>query len=363
MAGFLKREAVLCAAVLAAVLSAFLVPPSAAYMEYIDFRVLALLLGLMLTVSGAKKAGVFRFAAGRLLHGSASARSLAWKLSALCFFSSMLVTNDVALITLVPLALMTLPGGGPVQMRTVILMTMAANLGSMLTPLGNPQNLYLYTAFNLPLGRFLFTMLPPTLLSALLLALAGLTVPKDPLAAQAEDAVYLEAKKLLPWAGLFLVCIACVVRLLDYRLMLAVVLLAVLLLDRRLLLEADYSLLGTFVAFFVFVGNVRQLPSVSALLGQLVAGRELAAGVLLSQVISNVPAAVLLAGFCGDPLALLVGVNLGGLGTPIASMASLISYKQYARQREARRGRYLAAFLGWNFLLLAVLWLVFGLVR
>ena len=359
---FIKREIVLCAAVLAAAITALFVPPSAEYFSYIDFRVLALLLALMLTVAGAKKAGVFERITSSLLKTAKNTRALALVLTFLCFFLSMFITNDVALITVVPLALMTLSANSPVLILTVVMMTIAANLGSMLTPIGNPQNLFLYSAFQMPLADFFKAMLPPAALSAALIALMSLLIKPRPTAAP-ESGIKLSLKAVLPWCALFAVCLLCVARLLDWSVMLVVVLLAVLFLDWRLLSQADWSLLLTFIAFFIFVGNIKQLPQISALLRQTVAGNEMTTGILLSQVISNVPAAVLLSGFAGDPFALLVGVNLGGLGTPIASMASLISYKQYAAVPDAKRGRYMSVFLGANFLLLALLWLFCRLLQ
>ncbi|MBQ9980033.1 MAG: citrate transporter [Oscillospiraceae bacterium] len=364
---FIKREFVLCAAVLAAVVSAFFVPPSAEYIGYIDFKVLALLFCLMLAVAGAGKTGVFQIITRSLVSRARGQRSLVMILSAACFFVSMLITNDVALITLVPLALLIFTPSSPAAIPAVISMTVAANLGSMLTPVGNPQNLYLYTLFGMGTGEFFLTMLPPVCLSAVMIVVydftvkpaaagvAGGVIPEEREKTQTEEENHCSLKSIAPWAAMFAICILSVLRVLDWRIMLAICVAATLVLDRSLFKKVDYSLLITFAAFFVFVGNIRQLPQISLMLSSVVQGHEFAAGAMLSQVISNVPAAMLLSGFTGDARALLLGVDVGGLGTPVASMASLISYKLYASCSGAKRGRFMGVFLLVNFVMLAVL--------
>ena len=180
---FLKKETVLCIAGILAFLSAFFVPPSAEYLSYPDYRVLALLFSLMLVVAGLQSIGVFKYLGNLLLKKAASTRQLALLLTALCFFSSMFITNDVALITFVPFAVMvlTMSGQDSLLMQVIVLQTLADNLGSMLTPVGNPQNLYLYSAYSLSMGSFLSYMLPLAALSALLLCLCVLLLKREPL--------------------------------------------------------------------------------------------------------------------------------------------------------------------------------------
>lgn len=360
----LKKDPVLYAAGVAAAVSALGVPPSGAYWGYMDWRVLGLLLSLMLTVAGLKGAGVFDWLVERLLRLVHTTRALALTLVAVCFFSSMLITNDVALITFVPLAvlLLTRAGQGKLLIPVIVLQTVAANLGSMLTPMGNPQNLYLYSLFDLSAGEFLSIMLLPAAVSLALLILAVLVLVRPGEVPLPEGSVSFAGRRAAPWLALFVLCLLAVVHVLPVALVLAVVAAAALLLDRRLLRQTDYGLLLTFVFFFVFIGNMKSIPAVSEALSRLVAGRELAAGILLSQVISNVPAAMLLSGFTENYAPLLVGVNLGGLGTIIASMASLISYKLYAALPGARPGRYMGWFTAVNVLLLAVLWAMMALV-
>ena len=346
---FMKKETVLCAAAALAVISMFAVPPDQEYGTYLDYRVLALLFCLMLVIAGLQSIGLFRYLGLGLLKKTKNTLQLGFALVALCFFCSMLITNDVALITLAKEQELLIP--------IVALQTVAANLGSMLTPIGNPQNLYLYTAFDLSMGTFLGYMLPLTLLSLLLLAAALFLLGKKPLAPQSlESADTPDGKKLAVYGLLFLVCLACVLRLIPWPVMLFVLILAVILTDKKLFGSVDYFLLLTFVCFFLFIGNAGRIPAVSALIKALLDEREPPAGVILSQVISNVPAAILLSGFTDKSRALLYGVNIGGLGTLIASLASVISYRLYGNSPAARKGAYLKTFTVYNLVFLAILY-------
>ena len=330
LSAFFKKETVLCIAALLSLLSAFFVPPSAEYLDYMDWRVLALLFCLMLVVAGLQSIGLFRFLGLRLLARTRTTRQLCLLLVGLCFFSAMLITNDVALITFVPFAVMILELAGISRLLipVVVLQTIAANLGSMLTPIGNPQNLYLYSAFSIPMGTFLLQMLPLTLLSLAMLTLSVFLLPKAELTVSApEELPPLPKGRLIFYLLLFLVALSCVVRLIPWYIMLLILVVAVFFGDRERFRSVDYFLLLTFVCFFLFIGNMERIPAVSALLQSLIQGRELLLGILLSQCISNVPAAILLSGFTDAVRPLLYGVNIGGLGTLIASLASVISYR------------------------------------
>lgn len=361
---FMKKEAVLCAAGLLAVISAFIVPPSVAYLKYIDYRVLALLFGLMLVVAGFQSIGFFRYLGDRLLAKASCTRHLCLLLVFLCFFSSMLITNDVALLTFVPFAVMlfAMAGEAKLLIPVVVLQTIAANLGSMLTPIGNPQNLYLYSTYAFSPADFVLHMLPLSALSAGLLLLCSILLPNRPLAAPAGQTSSPTVKipavhKLIAYTLLFLVCLLCVFRLISWPIMLGILICAVFFLDRKLFGSVDYFLLLTFVCFFLFIGNMQRISAISDLLRSLITGRELLLGALFSQCISNVPAAILLSGFTDQALPLLYGVNVGGLGTLIASLASVISYRLYSGSRNARKGAYLKVFTLYNVLFLVVLYI------
>ena len=353
---FIKRDPVLAASAFLAALSAFFVPPSPEYISYIDFRVLALLLSLMLLVAGFNKAGLFAVLTERLLRLCHSIRALACVLFCLCFFGSMFITNDVALITFVPLTIMVLKQTKKTEhmILFIVLQTVAANLGSMLTPLGNPQNLYLYSSFGLDMWQFLRIMAVPTAGSFILLTASVFLLPKEEIAPSGEKS---ELGEISPWLILFILCLLAVVHLFHYAAVLAVVVCYVFIKDRLLLFRADYALLLTFVFFFIFIGNMKSIPAVSRWLSNIISGREMTIGILLSQAISNVPAAMLMSGFTKDFAPLLLGVNLGGLGTLIASMASLISYKLYGALEDSKKGKYLITFTAVNVAFLALLWI------
>lgn len=355
---FLRREAILCLAVFLACASSLFQAPRLAY---IDFDVLCVLLSLMLVVSGLKQVRFLDYVAVELLNRCVSRRQLTLALVGITYVSSMFVTNDVALLTFVPLALVI---GKTLQLdmeRIIILQTLAANLGSMLTPPGNPQNLFLYAHYNYTAGRFFCVMALPCLLS---LAYIGVLIFRRPDASLTLTLPSLprpERRTTLVLLALLLVNIAAVLHVLPKPWALGVTLAAVLLLNWRLLLAADYSLLLTFIGFFIFIGNISHTSIAAYLQSSLLGtatGTYLAA-LLSSQFISNVPAAMLLAGLTQEADALLLGVNIGGLGTMIASMASVISYKLFVAEQPTLAGRYLRTFLYYNF---AGLLLIGGLV-
>ena len=359
----LKNETVLVLSFLLAAASVFLVPPDKAYLGYIDFRTLALLFCLMAVMAGLNRLGLFRRLAGMLLRRVETVRGLSLMLSLLCFFSSMVVTNDVALITFVPFSVVALRFAGKTEklIPLIALETVAANLGSMLTPVGNPQNLYLFSAYEMTAGSFLETVLPYGLLSFGMTAAAAWLFGSEALESRHEEREEpLDRRRCVMYGILFLLALCTVFRLVPYGVTLAVTVVSVAILDRRSLNHVDYSLLLTFLFLFLFIGNLGRMSQVCAFLERAVAEREVLAGVLASQVFSNVPAAILLSGFTENGRDLLIGVNLGGLGTLIASMASLISFKYVARGNVSS-GRYLLVFTAVNVLFLTAnlgLWLL-----
>ena len=354
---FVKREPVLIIAALAALVSCFFVPPDGAYPGYIDFRTLALLYCLMTVVVGLRQAGLFSHLAHVLCRRASSTRVMGILLVLLCFFSAMLITNDVALLTFVPFAVVVLGMADREKdlIHIVVLQTVAANLGSMLTPVGNPQNLFLYSCYDLSIGDFLRMTFPLWGLSLALVLAGCFLLSGEPIRVFLGEEPGIQRRELWLHLALFAVCLLVVVRLIPWYAMLAAVVIALLIFDRKLLLKADFMLLLTFVAFFIFAGNLGRIEAVASLLHRLLDGREYLTAVLSSQVISNVPAAVLLAGFTDKARALLLGVNVGGLGTPIASLASLISMKLYSHSHNARMGRYLLEFSVVNVILLVIL--------
>ena len=360
---FIKREAVLSISAFFAIVSMLSVPPSAAYLQYIDWRVLALLFCLMAVVMGFRECGVFSCLAQKLLAGQKSLRILSLILVLLPFFVSMFVTNDVALIAFVPFTLMILEyiGKQEAMIWIVVLQTVAANLGSAATPVGNPQNLYLYADYQVSVGEFFAIMAPVILVSFLGVCGCALLTKNGQISINfPEKAKISNQKLLLLFVALFILCLLSVFRVLHYGIVLGVVITALLLFQRELLPKVDYCLLLTFVCFFVFSGNLGQIAPLRSLLEQAMQKNALVTSALASQLISNVPAAVLLSNFTDNWKALLLGVNVGGLGTPIASLASLISLKFYLKSNSADIKHYLAKFTLVN---VAGLLLLLGLSR
>lgn len=355
---FWKREPVLCIAAVCAAASVALNPPSAAYLNYIDWRVLTLLFCLMAVVAGLQECGVFAVLAQRLLAGERRMRFVTLALVLLPFFVSMLVTNDVALITFVPFAVLVLGLIGRMErlIYIVVLQTIAANLGSMATPVGNPQNLYIYANYELSAGQFFSAMAPLTIISLVGLVIASLCVkPEGIRVTFAEKAEIRSPGHLILMTLLFVLCLLSVFRVLPYLALLPVVLAGMLIFERGLFRKVDYGLLATFFCFFLFAGNVGACGPVREVLTQIMEQNTALASGVSSQIISNVPAAVLLSGFTTDWHGLLLGTNIGGLGTPIASLASLISMKAYLKSPGARLGRYLLVFTVANVVALAIL--------
>ncbi len=376
---FIKKETVLTAAMVLAVLSAVMVPPDREYIGYIDFRTLAILFCLMTVMAGLQKQGIFHRIAKILLQHTHNVIALAEVLVLMCFFFSMLITNDVALITFVPFTFTVLRLSGEEAVRklavpVIVLQTIAANLGSMLTPIGNPQNLYLYGKIQVSPGAFILLMLPYSAVSLLLLIICTAVAAKhcdiavrDVAGALQEEDIGQEKggwRRYLPvfYLLFFLLCLVTVAHVIPYPVTFCIVVLTVCILDRSTIGRVDYSLLLTFVGFFIFIGNMGRMPAFCAFLQKIIGGREVLTAVVVSQVISNVPAALLLSGFTENIKALIVGTNLGGLGTLIASMASLISYKQVVRQIPGEKKRYFGWFTLVNIGFLVILVLVNGLL-
>lgn len=357
---FIKNETVLSVATVFAVLSSFFVKPDLNYWGYVDFRTLSLLFCLMAVMAGMRETGVFNMLAEGMLRRVRGVKGLTFILVMLCFFFSMLITNDVALITFVPFTLTVLNMLGKTERDRLIIpvismQTIAANLGSMLTPIGNPQNLYLYGISGMGVADFILLMLPYAAISFVLLS-AQILIRRE---SGDVKIVFGERsgveKKVAVYLVTFVICLLSVARIIDYKITLLTVTVILAVTDRKIFAKVDYTLLLTFVAFFVFIGNMGRIPMFENCLKSVIAGRECITGVLSSQIISNVPAALLLSGFTDNFKPLIVGVNLGGLGTLIASMASLISFKLLGREDKSLRGKYFLYFTVSNILFLAVL--------
>ncbi len=351
---FLKKESVLVIAVSLAIISCFIATPK---LSYIDFKVLILLFNLMIVVAAFKELSVLDSIAIGLLKKCKSYTAISTALVFITFISAMIVTNDVALLTFVPLSIVVARKANINVLKIVIFQTLAANLGSSFTPMGNPQKLFIYSFYNLkPVDFFIITG-PILLLSIVFLLLLINRDKKMDLSIELEDVQVGNKNHILVFTGLFLIILLSVFHLIDYKLTFVITVLTVLLLNKKLFSQVDFSLLLTFIGFFVFVGNVSTLDSVKTFMENLLGSGKstFITSVLSSQVISNVPATMLLSGFTDHVKALLLGVNIGGMGTLIASLASVISYKIYSSEFGGANDKYMKVFTFYNILGLVII--------
>lgn len=357
VAAFVRKNTVMVIAFFAAAMTTIFVPIDAQYIGYFDFKTLTCLFCVLSVVCALKDIRFFYMLARRIVHLFRNARLSILALVYITFIGSMLIANDMALLTFLPLGYLVLTTTGKEKYMpfTFIMQNIAANLGGMLTPFGNPQNLYLYTKFSIPNAEFVSIMAPPfTLAVALITASCLIFVKPDALEVPDEE-ISLPPLRTTLYLALFALAIAIVFRGIPYWIGLVVIPLVLLFADRKALLEVDYPLLLTFVFFFIFAGNMGRIDAVRSFFSSLLAKDTLAFSTLSCQFISNVPSAILLSQFTDNYRALLVGVNIGGVGTLIASLASLITFREYAKHNPGKAGSYIAQFSAFNFSFLFVL--------
>lgn len=344
---------------LAAALSAVLVPPDAEYLGYFDFKTLTCLFCTLAVICALKNLHFFTILARKIVRCAGNTRSAVLALVCITFIGSMLIANDMALLTFLPLGYLVLSTTGREKYMalTFILQNIAANLGGMLTPFGNPQNLYLYTRFNIPNGEFMRIMAIPFAVSIALIFLICFFIPREPLTVTTEEEK-LPAAKTAIYLALFASTILIIFRVIPYQLGIFLTLAILLPMDRDALKKVDYPLLLTFVCFFIFAGNMSRIAPVRALFSALLEKNTLLTAVASCQVISNVPSAILLSQFTENYPALLIGVNIGGAGTLIASLASLITFRTYTTHYPEKTRSYIGLFTVLNFGFLAVLTVV-----
>lgn len=362
--GFVKKNVVMLVALAAALVTCFLVPPDAQYANYFDLKTLTCLFCVLAVVCALKNINFFYILAKKIVRVFKNARMSILALVYITFLGSMLIANDMALLTFLPLGTFVLhaTGKGKYMAFTFIMQNIAANLGGMLTPFGNPQNLYLYTKFEIPNLEFMQIMLPPFVLSVVLITLCCIVFVKpDPLALKNEQ-VSLPVAKTVIYLLLFTLAIAIVFRGISHWIGLAVIPAVLLFMDRKALKMVDYPLLLTFVFFFIFSGNMARIGAVRRLFSFLLDKSTLLFSVLSCQVISNVPSAILLSQFTDNYRELLLGVNIGGVGTLIASLASLITFREYTKQNKGKTRYYVLLFSAFNFAFLIVLALFVWLI-
>ena len=353
----LRKNVVLCVAILAALLTSLIIPPDKAYLDYFDWKTLTCLFCVLAVVCAFKNIRFFFFLAQKIVKAFKNTRACVLALTYVTFIGSMLIANDMALLTFLPLGYLVLSTTGKKKYMafTFIMQNIAANLGGMLTPFGNPQNLYLYTKFQIPTGDFVATLLPPFLVSVALITLCCiLFVKKESLEIEEEKIVLPKAKTII-YSLLFILSIVIVFRVIPFWTGLIVIPAFLLFMDRQALKNVDYCLLLTFVAFFIFAGNMARISAVKELLDNLMQKNALLVSTLSCQAISNVPSAILLSQFTGNYKALLLGVNIGGVGTLISSLASLITFREYVKHDHGGTKKYILLFSAYNFAFLFIL--------
>ena len=351
-----RANAMLVISLLAAAATAFFVPPDSAYLGYYDLKTLSCLFSVLAVVGALRDLDVFSALSQRMVHTFSTVRGVCTALVVITMFGSMLLTNDTALLTFLPLGWFVLSVTGQEKHAALlfILQNCAANLCGMITPFGNPQNLYLFSYYGIPAGTFFSVMLPPFILSTVLILLCCLLFPKDRLTVP-EAQVVVDRRRAVVYGGLFCLAVAMGLRLIPYGPGLAVIVLALWFLDRHALKTVDWGLLATFAAFFTFSGNLARMEPVRMLFVRLLSHGTMLISALTCQIISNVPAAILLSRFTQDARGLLVGVNVGGAGTLVASLASLITFREYTRRVPGGAKHFLILFSAISFAFLAVL--------
>ena len=360
---FIKKNAVMCIAFLLAIITAIIVPPDRQYLEYFDLKTLTCLFCTLACVCALKNIRFFRIIADTIVMYFKTARSAVIALIYITFFGSMVIANDMALITFLPLGYYVLKSTGNEKYMafTFIMQNIAANLGGMLTPFGNPQNLYLYTYYNIANVEFIKIMFLPFVISIVLITLCCFVIPNKEMHLEKELDIKLNVKRAIIYGVLFLLAILIVFRTVPYYIGLVIITTSIFFLDRSALKKVDYPLLLTFVAF-VFAGNMSRIPLVNEFLGGLIGKNTLLYGVLSCQVISNVPSAILLSKFTANYPELLVAVNIGGAGTLIASLASLITFREYVKRCGGSALSYIKKFSVYNFGILGILFAVMSVV-
>ena len=355
--GWAQENVVLIVAICAAIITSFIVPPDEEYLNYFDFKTLACLFGVLAVVCALRNIRFFYTLAKAIVRRFKNAKVAILVLVYITFIGSMLIANDMALLTFLPLGYFILHTTGKEKYLafTFIIQNIAANLGGMLTPFGNPQNLYLYSKFNIPDGEFVSIMLPPFIVAVILITACCLIfVKSEPLKIQ-EKTASLPVGRVIIYLALFAVAISMVFRFMPYQLGLVIIPVALLFLDREALKQVDYGLLFTFVFFFIFAGNMGRIEIVREFFSYLLNINTLIFSALSCQIISNVPSAILLSQFTDNYRELLLGVNIGGAGTLIASLASLITFKEYTKQDPKHTLSYVLKFSAFNFAFLIIL--------
>ncbi len=355
--GFVKREVVLSIAIVLTIVTCFFVPIDKEYLGYFEYKTLVSLFCMLAVVAGLKNTNVFDLISKKLIGLFKTRRAVIYALIYGTFFFDMIVANDMSLITFLPLTYLVLhsTNNDKYLSITFILQTIAANMGGMITPYGNPQNLYLYSYYNIPTLEFFGVLLIQSIAIAALLFVAGLFIKNEELTLRKDEKIEIKKKELTVYVILFIFVILSIFRVVPHLVTLGIVILAVLLVDRKRFKHVDYALLATFCVFFVFSGNIARIPAIKDFIASIVAENTLVAGIVSCQFISNVPTAIFLSKFTENYSDLLVSVNIGSLGIIISSLASLITLKEFLKHQPKNFKKYMGTFTLVNTAFLAVM--------
>ena len=354
---FASQNIVLVIAATLAFASLLVIKPDAKYIEYFDFKTLSCLFCTLAVICALKNIRFFTITAKKIVTLTGNTRTLALALVYITFIGSMFLANDMALLTFLPLGYLSLSATGKEKYMApiFIIQNIAANLGGMLTPFGNPQNLYIYTKFNIPTLEFMGIMVLPFVLSIVLFTLGCFFIPKENLTLENNEEEKIQPKKTAFYLILFTMTILMVFRVIPYYICLPVIFIAIMVTDKNALTKVDYPLLLTFVCFFLLAGNVSRIEIVNTFFSGLLEKNTLLTSILSCQVISNVPSAILLSEFTENYRELLLGVNIGGVGTLISSRASLITFREYTSHVKGKTLQYIGLFSALNFGFLIIL--------
>lgn len=354
---FTKQNAVMVIALFAAIITSCIVPPDEKYADYFDYKTLTCLFCVLAVVCALKNIRFFYMLARKIVQLFKNAKWCILALVYITFIGSMLIANDMALLTFLPLGFIVLKTTGKEKYMafTFIMQNIAANLGGMLTPFGNPQNLYLYTKFEISNSEFMRIMAPPFAISVVLITIFCLIFVKSEPLEIGDEKLLLKPGRTALYLVLFALSIIIVFRVIPYWIGLIIIPVVLFFTDKKALGAVDYPLLLTFVFFFIFSGNMARIDAVREFFSSLLEKNTLIFSSLSCQFISNVPSAILLSQFTDNYHDLLRGVNIGGVGTLIASLASLITFREYVTHNPGKTGYYIGVFSAFNFSFLIIL--------
>ena len=357
---FIKSEVVLSVAILFAIITCFFVPVDKEYLGYFDCNTLVLLFCMLAVIAGLKSTNIFELISRKMISLFHTRRAVIYALVFGTFFFDMIVANDMSLITFLPLTYIVLHStkNDKYLAFTFIMQTIAANMGGMITPYGNPQNLYLYSYYNIPTSEFFGILALQAVTVAVLLWICCSFINNEPLKLRKKSKIIISINKLYMYSILFVLVILGIFRVLPYMLVLAIVVLTIAITDIKRLKKVDYALLATFCVFFIFSGNIARISVIKEFISNIVVKNTLLAGIVSCQFISNVPTAIFLSKFTTNYRALLISVNIGSLGILISSLASLITLKEFLKHQPKKFWKYLGMFTIFNTIFLIVLLLI-----